>query len=210
MKIIAFPLVTCLLISGCANLATPNSSDRTPPTLGFRIYHSSPDIDSPSTERFTASGVRQAERCVYVKSPFRVTASADDDGGIREIRIRTIFVRGPDARESEADDIFAINAPDQPIQFAEEDRRILTFHNPGKSPVTGEVRVHYVNSRAWDSGLLSAVYEFAPGVTAGRFAADAFNFRVDPGDNRSASRSQIWDYQVRLAGPDDTPGDRCE
>jgi hypothetical protein len=206
MKIIAFPLVTCVLISGCANLATPDSSDRTPPSLSLVIYHSSPVIDSPNTGRYTASGVNRAERCVYVKSPFRVTASAADDGGIREISIGTS--RGPKARESEGD-IFATTTPDQPIQFAREDHKIFTFSNPGKSPVSGNVIVHYENSRTYKNASLSAVYEFPAGVTEGIFRADAYNFRVDPGNDRSASLTQIYNYQVRLAGPNNTPGSSC-
>jgi hypothetical protein len=206
MKIIAFSLVTCALISGCANLVIPNSSDRTPPTLALVIYHSSPDIGSPSTERYTATGERRADRCVFVKSPFRVTAVANDNGGIREIQIGTSFIPGLNARES-AGDIAVLITPDQPIQFAENNR--LTFDNPGKDPVSGKVIVHYQNSREYDTAWLSAVYEFAPGVTEGIFRADAFNFRVDPGNDRSASMTQIWNYRVRLAGPDDTPGDSC-
>jgi hypothetical protein len=173
------------------------------------IYHSSPVIDSPNTGRYTASGVHRAEQCVYVKSPFRVAASAADDGGIREISIGASPIPGPEARQSDGD-IFATTTPDQPIQFARQAREIFTFSNPGKSPVSGNVIVHYENSRAYDKASLSAVYEFPPGVSEGIFRVDAYNFRVDSGNDRSASLTQIYNYQVRLAGPNDTPGSPCE
>src|SRR5687768_12166681 len=104
MKIIAFPLATFVLISGCANLVTPNPTDRTPPTLSLVIYHSGPDIRSPSTGRFTTSGVRiLTTECVYVTSPFRVTADANDNGGIRTISIGTTDIPGLNPRELDGD-----------------------------------------------------------------------------------------------------------
>jgi hypothetical protein len=208
MRIIAFPIITCILTSGCAAVI-PNSSDRTPPSLTFTIYHSSPVIDSRNTGAYTVSGpVNITDRCVYVKNPFRVGVTAVDSGGIREIRIGTIYTAGPEATESEGD-IIARNIPDQHIQFVNVDGSVSTFSNPGKSPSSGEVIVIYENSRAYDTAWLSAVYEFPNGVTRGLFKADAYNFRVDVGRNRQAGRTQISGYEVRLAGPDDMAGSSC-
>lgn len=202
MRKITFPFVMCVLISGCANLVTPNPGDRTTPRLNLGFYFGTETSSQSVWLPAAISGENLEERCIHVPSPFRVTATAIDDGGIRKIILEPYY---------SSDEIYARDLDgDITARFTPTQRMLRSgdrsFSNPGRHPITDNVVVDYEDGPFYDRGWVSGVFEFLPGAVQSAFQARAYNFSTH---GRDSGWSTIADYWVKPATSDFPPGSPC-
>jgi len=193
-------------------IVPPDRGDTTPPRISLWIHPTSPALDSPSTAPISMTGIAPdtpVRLCVYVNSPFRVSASASDEGGIRSIRIGPAFGEG---QISLRGGVVARFPPSLDPDHRIPDR---SYENPGASAGSSIIDVDYQRTPLiHNAGSLSGVYEFEGGTAGIKFRADARNFREDGPDpsrpDTSRALSQIWGYEVKPVLPGISAGTECE
>jgi hypothetical protein len=193
------PLLGALAALCCACEVMPDTADTTNPTLRMRIHYQRPGIGTPSVE-ITADQSVEANRCVYVASPFGVSANVADSGGVRSV------IMGPSAffdalsLRQQSGDLVAIPSP----TVATQPDGAGSIPNPGSSPDSNTVRVSYSAGKVFDTVNLLATYEFK-GSPVAALRATARNFGATTGV------AEVYHFYVRPSGsgPSEQPGMAC-
>lgn len=197
MKVLPLLLCAPLLLAGCRTM--PDPTDTTNARIRFRIHYQAPGLTTPNVEILATSSV-QANRCLYVATPFGVVVNAGDEGGIRSIYIGPSMYLGDVVALSGPDDILAIPGPLEPTQGSG-----TPFPNPGKAPGSAVVSVVYSTARAYDAATLLTAYDFAPGKSLAAMRGTVRNFGA------TTTVSEVYHFFVRKAGTgaNEQPGMPC-
>lgn len=199
MKLSIPTICSLMLLTACQ--VCPNPTDTTPPRLTFGINYEG-KLDTPY-DTIETSTVTEAERCVYVNTPFWIVAVANDPGGIRSIT--TGPSRFPFNALVARDEPTAISSIPTPAERTQPDGSGGTYPNPGRAPGSALVRVAFSTAAAYEEVNLHATYEFAPGHTRSALRATARNFGT------GGQVSEVYHFHVEKATDDPRarPGMRC-
>jgi len=186
------------VLAGCQTMPDPN--DTTNATLRFRVHYEAPGLTTPHVEITTMTST-QANRCIFVNSPFGIVANVADKGGVKSIVLGPSQLFDAVAARTASGDIAAIPSPAEPTQTAGGD----TFPNPGNRPGTAMVQVGYSTVKAFDTVTLLSVYEFKAGATRAALRGTARNFGTTTGV------SEVFHFFVERATSDPAkqPGMSC-
>lgn len=187
-----------VLLSGCQTM--PDTNDTTNATLRFRVHYETPGLTTPHVEITTMTST-QANRCIFVNSPFGVVANVADKGGIKSIVLGPSQLFDAVSARTASGDIAAIPSPAEPTQTVGGD----TFPNPGNRPGSAVVQVGYSTVKAFDTVTLLSVYEFKGGATRASLRGTARNFGATTGV------SEVFHFFVERAtnDPAKQPGMSC-
>ena len=188
MIIRGIALALSVAFSAC-NPIMPNRNDPSAPRLEFRIYYAQPRFASRATAPVVTTRSMDADRCVYVASPFAVLATASDDGGIASIIVGPTAPAGLTVRSSSTE-LFALPPADTPQTHTDGS----SFPNPGVVPRTNDIRVTFPAGRAYDGASLFGTYEFAAGANVAALRATVRNFGA------TADVAEVFNFYVRRAG----------
>lgn len=185
-------------LAGCQTM--PDTNDTTNATLRFRVHYEAPGLTTPHVEITTMTST-QANRCIFVNSPFGIVANVADKGGVKSVVLGPSQLFDAVSARTAPGDIVAIPSPAEPMQSAGGD----TFPNPGNRPGTAVVQVGYSTVKAFDTVNLLSVYEFKGGATRAALRGTARNFGTTTGV------SEVFHFFVERATSDPAkqPGMSC-
>src|SRR6266849_3283323 len=194
-----------LALTGCP--LTPKLNETTPPTLYFTIWYENASHNSASDEIPLVVALGQdANRCIFVASPFLARVMASDPGGVARL----------DVSNQSNNSLRVLNAlskatppPGSPTQG---DPIFGSYANPGSpfDPNANGSRVSYFDFDAQKGGPvfnvanLEATFEFVAGQPPeGVLLAEAYNASGVP--------SRLVNYRIKLAGraSNQQPGKPC-
>jgi len=192
-------------VTGCQ--LTPNLNETTPPTLYFTVWYENATHNSNFDEVPLVTALSQdANKCIFVASPFLVRAIGTDPGGVARLDVST---QGNKSLRVLNALTKATPPPGSPVQG---DPVFGRFANPGSpfDPNANGSRLSYFDFDAQQGGpvfnvaQLEVTFEFVPDQPANGFLlAEAFN--------ASGVASRLGNYGVRLAGSGSSqqPGKSC-
>ena len=195
-----------LALAGCP--LTPVLNETTPPNLYFTVWYENASHNSNSDEMGPVAAFSlDANRCIFVASPFLVRVMGSDPGGVAILDVANQGNNSLRVRDAQTK---ASPAPGSPTQSDP----VLggTFPNPGSpfglganaSILTSFDPVARKGGPVYNVATLEVAFEFAPGQPAsGTFLVEA--------RNASDQVSRIVDYKVMLAGSaaSQQPGMQC-
>jgi|SRR5690242_15575342 len=202
----SIPILTlALALAGCP--LTPVLNETTPPTLYFTIWYENATHNSASDEIPLVVALSQdANKCIFVASPFLVRVMASDPGGVARLDVSN---RGNNSLRVLNTLSKATPPPGSPTQ---EDAVFGIFANPGSpfDPNANGSQLSYFDFDAQKGGPvynvanLEATFEFVAGQPAeGVLLAEAVN--------ASGVFSRLVNYRIKQAGraADQQPGKPC-
>ena len=188
-------LAFSLALAGCP--LTPVLNETTPPNLYFTVWYENASHNSNSDDMGPVAALSlDANKCIFVASPFLVRVMASDPGGVaildvanqgnNSLRVRDAQTKAtpPPGSPTQSDPVLGGSFPNPGSPFGPgANASILTYFDP----------VAQKGGPVYNVANLEVAFEFVPGQPArGKFLVEA--------RNASDKVSRIVNYNVALAG----------